>query len=73
MNIINVPFVLNKPITINNLIVGLTKTKSIYLHLPVEGSCLVITPLVVVPAVDVPGMLLVGGVVADILSYKNNT
>ena len=73
MNIINVPFVLNKPITINNLIVGLTKTKSIYLHLPVEGSYLVITPLVVVPAVDVPGMLLVSGVVADILSYKNNT
>ena len=48
--------------------VGLTKTESIYLHLPVEGSCLVITPLVVVPAVDVPGKLLVSGVVADILS-----
>ena len=72
MNIIDVAVILNRPITINNLIVGLTKTKSIYLHLPVEGSCLVITPLVVVPAVDGPGSLLVSGVVADILSYKNN-
>ena len=58
MNIIDVPFTLNRPITINNLMVGLTKTESIYLHLPVEGSCLVVTLLVVVPAVDVPGKLL---------------
>ena len=72
MNIIAVAFALNRPITINNLIVGLTKTESIYLHLPVEGSCLVITPLVVVPAVDGPGKLLVSGVLADILNYKNN-
>ena len=53
MNIIDVPFTLNRPITINNLMVGLTKTESIYLHLPVEGPCLVVTLLV-----DVPGKLL---------------